>query len=265
MQPLYQVVSCGTPEMKGTIWLARRPRMLTDCPIPSITSGMSSRPIILFDLDGTLIDSERVAMEVTQKYFEAKGKPISSPDAHILVGRAWEPALKWILELYPLESTLEKVMEEVLTEYRRVLAEGVPEIKGSLAAVRSLMKDHRLGVVSGSHKEDILSVLCALNLEGAFEVVVGFGDYEESKPSPEPYLEALKRMGVKDEKILVFEDSSAGIKAAQLAGLEVVAVGTPPEQDSERPATSWKISNFSEINEEWVRLRARPLRPRGGG
>jgi len=219
---------------------------------------MPNRPVVLFDLDGTLVDTERIAMEVTEKYFRSQGHSPHPEHLRILVGRAWEPALAGMLEQYPISRPLAMVVEEVLTQYRAALQQGVLEVPGSLALVRALASDFRLAVVSGSHREDIETLLSASGVREHFEAIFAYGDYPESKPSASPYEVALSRLNIERENVLVFEDSSAGIRSAQAAGLEVVAVGEPPLHDSERPQTNWEVHDFLAVDKTWVLQRARP-------
>lgn len=203
---------------------------------------MVSRPIIIFDLDGTLVDTEKVAMEVSEEYFRAIGSPLSDADRDFLMGRAWEPALKGILENKGLDLDPMKVVHEVVNHFRGALKKGVPEIPSSRRAVKELEKDFRLSVVSGSYREDIFVALKSMGVTDCIELVLGCEDYTETKPSPAPYLEAIRRLGVKDESVLVFEDSPAGLTSAKAAGLAVV-----------------QVADFSEVDAEWVKARAKPV------
>jgi len=201
-----------------------------------------SRSIIIFDLDGTLVDTEKVAMAVTEDYFKKAGSPLSDENRDFLMGRAWEPALRGILEDKQLDLKPEKVIHEVVNHFRGALKKGVPEIPSSSRAVKALVKDFRLAVVSGSYREDIFVALKSMGVTDCIELVLGCEDYPETKPSPSPYLEALKRLEVKDEKVLVFEDSPAGFKSAEAAGLAVV-----------------QVYDFSDVDAAWVEARAKPV------
>jgi HAD superfamily hydrolase (TIGR01509 family) len=79
-------------------------------------------------------------------------------------------------------------------------------------------------VVSGSTRESVTASLTALHLLDKFETLVCAGDYVKSKPDPEPFLIAARRLGVAPEECLVFEDADMGIEAATAAGMASVKV-----------------------------------------
>jgi HAD superfamily hydrolase (TIGR01509 family) len=77
-------------------------------------------------------------------------------------------------------------------------------------------------VVSGSTRESVTASLTSLKLLDRFDTLVCAGDYEKSKPDPEPFILAAKRLGVSPKECLVFEDSDIGIQAATAAGMASV-------------------------------------------
>jgi beta-phosphoglucomutase family hydrolase len=84
-----------------------------------------------------------------------------------------------------------------------------------------------LAVASGGTREIVTKILDALGILDKFQVVVTTEDYARGKPSPDPFLEAARRLGVAPEKCLVFEDTTAGITAAKAANMQCVFVPPP--------------------------------------
>jgi beta-phosphoglucomutase len=214
--------------------------------------------IVLFDLDGTLVDTENLAISVTEKYFNRHGIEVRTSDLEILVGHTWSESVAILSKQYPIEKLNELVEQELLQDYREQLAISVPTLPGSREAVLNLAQEFRLALVSGSRRHDIELILKTLSLWEIFEVVVGFEDYAKSKPNPEPYLTALKKMGASTKNAIAFEDSSAGIKAAQAAGLPVVRVGNSTTTTGAMPSTQWHIENLLSINCQWVKEKFKP-------
>lgn len=85
-------------------------------------------------------------------------------------------------------------------------------------------------VVSGSTRDSVLQSLDRLGLTDKFPLLVCAGDYVHSKPHPEPFLLAARKLGVKPENCLVFEDTEFGIQSAQAAGMGWVKVPLPWER-----------------------------------
>jgi HAD superfamily hydrolase (TIGR01509 family) len=81
-----------------------------------------------------------------------------------------------------------------------------------------------LAVVSGSTRESVTASLRALHILDKFDTLVCAGDYRKSKPDPEPFLIAARRLGIAPENCLVFEDADMGIQAATAAGMASVKV-----------------------------------------
>jgi len=104
----------------------------------------------------------------------------------------------------------------------------VPEV---LEHIESSHGQIPFAVVSGSTRDSVTSSLEVLGLLDKFETLVCAGDYERSKPDPEPFLIAAKRLGVSPEDCLVFEDTEMGIQAATAAGMASVKVLQPWERE----------------------------------
>lgn len=184
-------------------------------------------PVVFFDLDGTLVDTERVAVETLEAYFREKGMPIRPADRDAIIGRKWSWGVEYLLQRYPAPpgANAAIVEAEVLQRYRQRLRAELPPMLGAKEFVESLAGRCRLICVSGSHRSDIQFALEASGVWHHFERIVGCEDYDQSKPSPEAYLTALAQAGVAADQAIVFEDSEAGVRSALMAGLKVIRVG----------------------------------------
>jgi HAD superfamily hydrolase (TIGR01509 family) len=100
----------------------------------------------------------------------------------------------------------------------------VPEVLEHIEALHGKIP---FAVVSGSSRESVTASLETLKLLDRFDTLVCAGDYERSKPDPEPFLTAAARLGVKAASCLVFEDTDMGIQAATAAGMASVKVPPP--------------------------------------
>ena len=109
---------------------------------------------------------------------------------------------------------------------------GLSEIPGAVDFVRaSRSLGLRLAVASSASAPNVRLALRALGLLDQFDAVVTSGDVQRGKPSPDPYLEAARRLGVSPGNAVVFEDTTFGISAAHAAGARCVGIATTLTRD----------------------------------
>ncbi len=103
----------------------------------------------------------------------------------------------------------------------------VAAIEPVVALAKSFAGKKPLAVASGGHRRIVLKTLGALGIVELFDAIVTSEDYPRGKPSPDPFLEAARRLGIAPEKCLVFEDTATGVAAATAAGMQSVLVPPP--------------------------------------
>jgi beta-phosphoglucomutase-like phosphatase (HAD superfamily) len=109
------------------------------------------------------------------------------------------------------------------------------------------------GFVSGSAREEIQYALKKLGIHQHFQFILGAEDYVRSKPEPDGYIEAMGALGLEPSKVLVFEDSQAGIRSARSAGTWVAAVTSTNYTGQDQSEAHLKIKDFVGINADWVK------------
>lgn len=181
---------------------------------------------ILFDLDGTLVDSERESAEAMARALERDhGIAVEQYDKDFIVGRSWVAIYDSLRGRYPhLSWTRDELIARTAHLRGEVFAElGVtvlPGARGALGWTRELPR----ALVTGSSRAEATQVLPYIGAEAAFEVIVASEDVEASKPSPDGYRKAMATLGLAPESCLVVEDSVSGIAAGRAAGCIVLAV-----------------------------------------
>ncbi len=181
----------------------------------------------LFDCDGTIADSMPLHYIAWK---QALGEwNCRSFDEKLFYAWGGLPVAEIIARLNRLDG-LFMPLEEVRRRKEELYFELLPR----LAAVPEVLEHIELqygripfAVVSGSTRDSVLQSLQALGLSEKFPLLVCAGDYAHSKPHPEPFLLAARKLGVKPEHCLVFEDTDFGIQAAQAAGMGWVKVPLP--------------------------------------
>ena len=195
--------------------------------------------ILLFDLDGTLVDTEKLGEKVLREYFVDK-KLFEQPETlnHIskmIVGRTWKSAVKDVIQTYSLSLDPERFEQDLKSHYRKLLLTGVDKIPG----VRQKLPEFKakslfMGIVTGSAKDEVDVILNAEGLDTFFDQIWSSEFYPESKPSPSPFLTAFGEtqnhmrsasgFEVSPSDVIVFEDSIAGMESAARAGFSFIQV-----------------------------------------
>lgn len=209
---------------------------------------------LLFDLDGTIIDTEPSAAEAIRDCFGGWGIRVTAEDASFVTGRTWASAFDFLLSRYSVPVSREKVVDTVMAAYRDTLERDLHVVPGSVAAIQALAGSgrFRLGLVSGSGRSEILWALKKLGIADHFEVILGAEDYPRSKPAPDGYAKALSVLGSRSERGLVFEDSTAGIASARAAGLWVVAITATNHFAQDTSKAHGAIIDLTAVDANWI-------------
>jgi HAD superfamily hydrolase (TIGR01509 family) len=176
---------------------------------------------LLFDLDGTLIDTESIALETGLAAFAAHGHPVSRSFLEGLVGKDDPTAETLVRAAYPGID-----LDAVTLTHRAAFADrverGLPLKSGAAELLASVTLP--CGIVTSSRREGAHRKLGIAGIARSFAHVVTLDDVTAPKPAPDPYALAAALFGVSPARCLVFEDSETGAEAAHRAGCVVVQV-----------------------------------------
>ena len=183
---------------------------------------------VLFDLDGTLVDSEGWTDQAISEELGARGQPAAELPPQATRGRTWADIAAALVLRYPAAGEageLAACLERRWTGYAEHgdAVVPIPAAGDALAAASAALK---LAVVSSSPRSVIDLFLNRLGVDHliAPHARIGAGDAARPKPAPDGFLLAAARLGVRARACLVFEDSVAGLQAARAAGMAAVAV-----------------------------------------
>ncbi len=207
---------------------------------------------ILFDLDGTLVDTEPAAAIAMKSCFSRWNIQLSHEDATYITGRTWASAFDYLFKKYTLPVSFEQASQEMMAAYRAAVQTELLLVPGGAQAVTALAAKWPLALVSGSNRQEIFYALDRLQVKNHFRFVLGAEDYQHGKPSPEGFLKAMQMLGVRPENVLIFEDSHAGIAAARAAGAWVIAISCTNHFQQDTSAAHHHIPDLSAVNVEWV-------------
>jgi HAD superfamily hydrolase (TIGR01509 family) len=181
---------------------------------------------ILWDNDGVLIDTEGLYFQATRDALRRGGVELSR-DLYIeyslqrgrscfdlLAARGWTP------------SQVAELREQRNREYSSLLAEGLQPMAGITDTLKALRERFRMAIVTTCRREHFELMHRDTNLLPFFEFAVTREDYQRSKPDPEPYLAAIKRIELRAAQCLAIEDSARGLASAHAAGVRCIVVST---------------------------------------
>jgi HAD superfamily hydrolase (TIGR01509 family) len=183
---------------------------------------------VVFDMDGVLVDSEERWDRARRDLVAETGGTWKPEATHAMMGMSsleWSAYVRDELAV-PLDAAEidRRVVEHLLAGYEA----GLPLIPGAVEAVRRVAALGRpLGLASSSNREVIDLVLERAGLAALFSATVSSEEVARGKPSPDVYLEALRRLEVPGPAATAVEDSSNGLRAAAAAGMRVVAIPHP--------------------------------------
>ncbi len=217
----------------------------------------------LFDLDGTLLDTEILWVRAMRAYLADQGLALTLEEATALVyGHSWHDIYTQLAAREPRLAIGERVMGAALRAYfLRLRASTDVRIPSSVSLLQRLAAVAPVAVVSGSPRAEVASGLALMGVESSVRFYLGSEDYASGKPDPACFLLAARRLDMAPEECLVFEDSSAGVRAAKAAGMVCVALARPGAPVQDVAAADWVLGDLAAFDLETFTGIARRRRP----
>ena len=200
------------------------------------TARDGTRAGLLFDLDGTLVQTEHLHFAAFQAIVAKSGRPFTEADfVQHVSGRSNAAIMNF---LFPGGSAVEhaRLAEEKEASFRALAsAAGVDAMPGAVALIDWARRhDVATGLVTNAPRANAELMVSLLGLRDAFDTVLTSNEVERSKPHPDPYLAAVRRLRLAPPRTVVIEDSLPGLAAARAAGLFVVALAVPSTLEAVR-------------------------------
>ncbi len=190
---------------------------------------------VIFDLDGLLLDSEVYWERARREYCLSVGCCWRPEDELTVKGNNSPEWAARILEQCGLTLPPVEVIDGVVERMRESYEHRLPLLPGAVETVRMVGREYPLAIASSSPPELIEYATSRAGLRDCFAVVVSADRAGRGKPAPDVFLLTAAELGVEPASIAVFEDSSAGIRAARAAGMMTIAVPNshyPPAQSA---------------------------------
>ncbi len=183
--------------------------------------------VVVFDMDGVLVDSEQVWDGVREELAAERGGNWHPGAQRDMMGMSSPEWSRYMHDRIGLTESPEEINRIVVERMLERYAAGPPWIPGALDAVRRTAESYTLGLASSSNRELIDVVLAAGAITDLFAATVSSEEVARGKPAPDVYLEAARRLGVDPAACVAIEDSHNGIRSAKAAGMGCIAIPNP--------------------------------------
>ncbi|RPH33669.1 MAG: HAD family phosphatase [Bacteroidales bacterium] len=207
---------------------------------------------IIFDMDGVLVDSEPLHVIIETAMIKEMEIPLKKEMYSKFAGTTSLSMWKTLIEEFHLDKNPNELSAEsdrrfvdtLLNTEQVQLFEGVREV-----LINLYNKGIPIALASSSSRMIVDAILEKFNLRQYFSAVVTGSDIQNSKPHPEIFLLAAKKLKVSPSESVVIEDSPNGVKAAQLAGMNCIGFASEKNHHDISHAT-WIIKSFGEFDYE---------------
>jgi HAD superfamily hydrolase (TIGR01509 family) len=179
---------------------------------------------VAFDLDGTLIESERRWEQARREVTESGGGRWREDAQPSMMGLSTPEWIAYMQRELGVELEAEQIRIRVLERLQASYRDQLPLVPGAADAVRRLAGRWPLAVASSSPRESIELVIDLAGLEDCFEAVVSSAEVARGKPAPDVYLRASELLGVAPQRTAAVEDSGPGVDSAHAAGMAVILI-----------------------------------------
>jgi len=198
---------------------------------------------VIFDLDGTLVESEAVWTEAKQYIAKREKVKVSEQIMLAYVGRSVTDFVKEVIAPVNVSLIQKAIIDRALFRYDN----NVLEIPGAADLIKNFSsKGFAVAICSSAPMKAIQKCLKLLGIEACINIVVSTESLSRGKPDKLPYVETLRLLNISSNHAIVFEDAAAGLTSSIAAGIKTVGVGSSIELSSF--ACEMVAKNIADIN-----------------
>ncbi|MBW4361995.1 beta-phosphoglucomutase [Flavobacterium taihuense] len=215
---------------------------------------MEKRKGFIFDLDGVIVDTAKYHFLAWKKIANGLGIEFTLEHNELLKGVSRVRSLDIILELGKVEASQEDKDKWLLQKNEDYLSYLVDmnetEILPGVMKVLKFLKENNQPIALGSASKNAKPILEKTGTLAFFDVIVDGNDVVNAKPDPEVFLQAARLLNVANEDAIVFEDSVAGIQAANIAKMISIGIG----EETTLHEAEYIFKDFTEISSTFLEL-----------
>ncbi|MFD2567376.1 beta-phosphoglucomutase [Pseudotenacibaculum haliotis] len=212
-----------------------------------------NKKAFIFDLDGVIVDTAKYHFLAWKKLANSIGVDFTEEQNEQLKGVSRVRSLEKILAWGNIELSEEKFMELMAKKNNDYLTYvnqmDESEILPGVTRILAYLAENEQGIALGSASKNARTILQKVNLYDAFEVIVDGTNVTKAKPDPEVFVNAAKQLSIENENCVVFEDSVAGIQAANTAKMISIGIG---DKEVLKEA-DYVFNDFTEISVDFIK------------
>lgn len=206
----------------------------------------------IFDLDGVIVDTAKYHYLAWKKLANNLNIDFTHEHNELLKGVSRVRSLEIILGLGNVEASDEQKNEWLVQKNKEYLEYidkmDDSEILPGVMKVLNFLKENNQPIILGSASKNARPILEKVNILNYFDDIVDGNDVSNAKPDPEVFIVGAKKANQTNENSIVFEDSVAGIEAANVAGMTSIGIG----EASVLNEAKYNFNNFTEISEDFL-------------
>lgn len=211
---------------------------------------------VIFDLDGTLIDSMWVWEAVDEEFLGRYGYDVPKDLGRKVEGMSFTETAEYFSRHFELPLTVEEIKDCWKQMAYEKYCHQVPLKQGAAPFLKWLSRQGiRLGIATSNSRELVDRALESLGIAGYFHSIATACEVQAGKPAPDIYLKVAADLGLKPGECLVFEDVPAGILAGKAAGMRVCAVEDQASlwlEDEKRSLADYYITDYDDLKREII-------------
>lgn len=217
--------------------------------VPSSRVGAAG---VIFDLDGVIIDSERLQYKSYSQVMDRWGvrvTPAEYSEHWIASGRGPEYAVK----RFGLPVSPDELRDLKAPVYHEILRDEVTLMPGAERALARLSAEFPVALATNSNRNDVDFVVDRFGIRSFFQHLVTREDYRGAKPEPDAFTTAAARLGLPAAQCVVLEDAAKGVRAANAAGCPVIAIPNEWTANNDFTGATRTVANLDAVSADLIR------------
>ena len=210
---------------------------------------------VIFDMDGVLVDSEKLWKQAEKEVFSSLGVNVTDEDSEVTKSMTTTEVSEFWFNKFPWHSkSLETVEQMVVSRVMELITTEDCKINGIKEFIEKLkINNYKIGLATNSPYKIIPIVLEKLEVTGLFDVISSAEFEKNGKPDPAIYINTAAKLNVATKNCLVIEDSHSGMLAAKKAGMTVIAF-TNGNPEANFDIADFTINQFDDLTGDKLNL-----------